>query len=242
MTIRNLDALFKPRSVAIIGASERPGSIGRILTENLLKAGFEGPIFPVNPKYKRVLGVTAYRSVTCLPNAPDLAVIATPPSSVAGLVAELGEQGTTGVCVISAGFAETGAEEAAARQQAILDAARPHTLRVIGPNCLGFLVPGVGLNASFAHVSPKEGHLAFIAQSGAVITSVLDWAEPRGIGFSNLVSLGNMADVDFGDMLDYLANDTNTRAILLYTEAIKHARKFMSAARAAARTKPVVGY
>ncbi len=240
MSIRNLEALFNPRSVAVIGASGRPGSIGRLVTENLLRAGFEGPIFPVNPKYEQLLNVAAYDKVASLPAAPDMAVLVTPPATVPQLVAELGKRGTRGVCVISAGFAERGDEEGAARQQALLDAARPHTVRVIGPNCLGFLVPGVGLNASFSHVSPTKGHLAFIAQSGAVITSVLDWAEPRGIGFSHLVSLGNLADVDFGDMLDYLANDADTRAILLYIETVTHARKFMSAARAAARSKPVV--
>lgn len=240
MSIRNLDALFQPGSIAVIGASERSGSIGRILTENLLNSGFEGPIYPVNPKYKQLLGVTAYRKLSALPSVPDLAVIVTPPATVADLVAELGHLGTRGVCVISAGFSETGNDDAMFRQQAVLDAARPHTLRIIGPNCLGILVPGVGLNASFAHISPQKGKIAFVAQSGAVITSVLDWAEPRGIGFSHLVSLGNMADVDFGDMLDYLANDVGTRAILLYIEAVKHARKFISAARAASRTKPVI--
>jgi len=240
MSIRNLEALFQPKSIAVIGASERPGSIGRILSENLLNGEFEGPIYPVNPKYKQLLGVPVYRKLSSLPSAPDLAVIVTPPATVADLVAALGHLGTRGVCVISAGFSEIGNDEAKNRQQAVLDAARPHTLRIIGPNCLGILVPGVGLNASFAHISPQKGHIAFVAQSGAVITSVLDWAEPRGIGFSHLVSLGNMADVDFGDMLDYLANDAGTRAILLYIEAVKHSRKFISAARAAARTKPVI--
>jgi len=240
MSIRNLEALFQPKSVAVIGASEQPGSIGRILTENLLKGGFDGQIFPVNPKYKELLGTTVYRKVSQLPTAPDLAVIATPPATVAELVADLGHLGTRGVCVISAGFSEIVDDAARSRQQAVLDAARPYTLRVIGPNCLGLLVPGIGLNASFAHLSPIKGHMAFIAQSGAVITSVLDWTEPRGIGFSHLISLGNMADVDFGDMLDYLANDAETRSILLYIEAIKHARKFVSAARAAARSKPVI--
>jgi acetyltransferase len=240
MSIRNLEALFQPGSIAVIGASERSGSIGRILTENLLNSGFKGPIYPVNPKYKQLLGVPVYRNLSSLPSAPELAVIATPPATVVDLVDELGHLGTRGVCVISAGFSEIGNDDARMRQQAVLDAARPHTLRVIGPNCLGILVPGVGLNASFAHISPQKGHIAFVAQSGAVITSVLDWAEPRGIGFSHLVSLGNMADVDFGDMLDYLANDARTRAILLYIEAVKHARKFISAARAAARTKPVI--
>jgi acetyltransferase len=240
MTIRNLEALFHPESVAVIGASERPGSIGRILVDNLLEGGFDGPIYPVNPKYKELLGMTAYRKVSKLPSAPDLAVIATPAAEVHELISELGEHGTRGACVISAGFSEIDDDGAESREQALLGAARPHTLRIVGPNCMGILVPGIGLNASFAHVAPAKGHIAFIAQSGAVIASVLDWAEPRGIGFSHLVSLGNMADVDFGDMLDYLANDGNTRAILLYIEAVNNARKFVSAARAAARSKPVV--
>lgn len=240
MSIRNLDALFNPQSVAVIGASERPGSIGRIVLENLLRAGFKGPVYPVNPKYKRLLNVAAYGKLSSLPTVPVMAVVVTPPATVPGIVAELGKLGTRGVCVISAGFAESGDSGGEALQTAVLNAARPYTMRVIGPNCLGFLVPGVGLNASFSHVSPTKGHLAFIAQSGAVITSVLDWAAPRGIGFSQLVSLGNLADVDFGDMLDFLASDPNTRAILLYIETVTHARKFMSAARAAARSKPVV--
>ena len=139
MSIRNLEALFNPGSVAVIGASERPGSIGRLVTENLLQAGFKGPIFPVNPNYKQLLNVDAYDGIASLPKAPDMAVLVTPPATVPHLVAELGNLGTRGVCVISAGFAERGDEEGAARQQALLDAARPHTTRVIGPNCLGFL-------------------------------------------------------------------------------------------------------
>ena len=240
MSIRNLEALFRPRSVAVIGASERSASIGRLLTANLLTAGFDGEVYPVNPKYREILGKRAYRNVASLPEPPDLAVIATPAATVPDLVSALGESGTRSVCVISAGFSELGDDKALALQQAVLDAARPFTLRILGPNCLGLIVPGIGLNASFAQSSPTKGGIAFLAQSGAVITSVLDWTEPRGIGFSHLVSLGNMADVDFGDMLDYLANDAGTRAILLYIEAISHARKFVSAARAAARSKPVV--
>ena len=239
MTIRNLDRLFKPSSIALIGASKRPQSIGQVVARNLFNAGFQGPIMPVNPRERAIEGVLAYGSVADLPVTPDLAVIATPPDTIPGLVAELGQRGTKAAIVISAGFAELG-PEGRALQQSVLDAAKPHLLRVVGPNCLGVMVPGCGLNAGFAHVAPLKGDIALVAQSGAVVTSILDWATARGIGFSHLVSLGGMADVDFGDMLDYLAQDGNVRAILLYVEAITHARKFMSAARAAARSKPVI--
>lgn len=240
MSIRNLGHVFAPRSVALIGASNTPRSVGAVLARNLLRGGFKGPIMPVNPRADSVEGVLAYRDVAALPATPDLAIIATPPATIPGLIAELGARGTKGAVVISAGFKELGSAEGKALEQAILDAAKPHLLRVVGPNCLGIAVPGVGLNATFAHVAPKDGDLAFVAQSGAVAAAVLDWALPRAIGFSRIVSLGDMADVDFGDLLDDLANDHRTRAILLYVEAITHARKFMSAARAAARLKPVV--
>jgi len=239
MTIRNLDRLFKPSSVALIGASRREKSIGQVVARNLFNAGFDGPIMPVNPKERSIEGVLAYPSVADLPIVPDLAVIATPPHTVPGLIAELGERGTRAAVVITAGFAELG-EEGAQLQQQVLDAARPHLLRVIGPNCLGVMVPSQGLNASFVHVPPLKGDIALVAQSGAVVTSVVDWATPKGIGFSHLISLGSMADVDFGDLLDYLAQDPSVRAILLYVEAVTHARKFMSAARTAARSKPVI--
>jgi acetyltransferase len=167
-------------------------------------------------------------------------VIATPPDSVPEMIAELGARGTRAAVVISAGFAELPGARGKQLQQDMLDAARPYLLRLIGPNCLGIMAPGIRLNASFSHIAPARGPLAFVAQSGAMVTSVLDWAVQHGIGFSHLVSLGDMADVDFGDMLDFLTNDPESRAILLYIEAITHARKFMSAARAAARTKPVI--
>lgn len=239
MTIRNLDKLFKPQSIALIGASKRRGSVGSVLAENLFGGGFDGPVMPVNPKHRSIQGVLTFETVADLPLVPDLAVIATPPRTVPGLVAELGAKGTKAAVVITAGLGEAGEDGRSLRQE-MLDAARPHLLRVIGPNCLGVLVPGVGLNASFAHLSPNPGKLAFVAQSGAVVTSVLDWATSRGIGFSHLAALGDMSDVDVGDMLDYLANDSGTSAILLYIEAITDARKFMSAGRAAARMKPVV--
>ncbi|MGD8429089.1 MAG: bifunctional acetate--CoA ligase family protein/GNAT family N-acetyltransferase [Ectothiorhodospiraceae bacterium] len=240
MTIRNLDSLFRPESVALIGASKTPHSVGAVLARNLFKSGFEGPVMPVNPKHRAIEGVLTYPDVDSLPVTPDLAVISTPPDTVPDLVGQLAERGTRAAVVITAGFGEGGNEEGRARRQAMLDAARTNLMRVVGPNCLGILVPRVGLNASFSHLTPGSGRLAFVTQSGAIVTSVLDWAESRGIGFSHLVSLGDMADVDFGDMLDYLANDGDTRAILLYVEAVTDARKFMSAARAAARTKPVI--
>ncbi len=195
---------------------------------------------PVNPKYRAIEGVLTYPDVASLPETPDLAVISTPPESVPAIVAELGARGTRAAIVITAGFGEAAEQHGKDLQQALRQAARPHLLRIVGPNCLGVLVPEIGLNASFAHLTPRAGRLAFVAQSGAIVTSVLDWAHTRGIGFSHLVSLGDMADVDFGDMLDYLANDVRTTAILLYIEAVSDARKFLSAARAASRMKPVI--
>jgi acetyltransferase len=240
MSIRNLDALFRPRHVAIIGATERAGSIGAAVTRNALGGAFKGAIHLVNRKGGTILGRAAVKRVSALPAPPDLAVIATPPETVAPLIAELGLAGTRAAVVITAGFGEGGDAEGARRRQQVLDAARPHLLRVIGPNCVGFLAPRLGLNASFAPASPRPGKIAFVGQSGGVLVAVIDWAADRGIGFSYLVSTGNMADVDFGDVIDYLALDGDTRAILLYIEGLTEARKFMSAARAAARLKPVV--
>ena len=239
MSIRNLDRLFAPASVAVIGASATPGTVGGVLARNIVRAGFKGRIMPVNPHHTMIEGLTVYPDVAALPETPDLAVIATPPATVPELLAALGARGTRAAVVITAGFAELG-EEGRALQRRALEAARPHLLRIVGPNCVGVMVPGIGLDASFSHIAPRAGDLAFVSQSGALITAVLDWAEPRGIGFSHVVSLGDMADVDFGDMLDFLANDPATRAILLYVEGVTHARKFMSAARAASRSKPVL--
>jgi len=240
MTVRNLDFLFRPKSVALVGASARPGSVGSVVAHNLLAGDFEGPVMPVNPRHKSVHGVIAYPDVASLPIVPDLAVVCTPPDMVPGVIAELGKRGTKAAVVITAGFGEGGSEHGRALQQAALDAARPHLLRIVGPNSLGVLVPQSGLNASFATAAPADGKLAFVAQSGAIVASIVDWAEEHSLGFSHLVSLGDMIDVDFGDMLDYLANDPHTRAILLYVEAVTNARRFMSAARAAARMKPVI--
>jgi acetyltransferase len=239
MSVRNLDKLFDPRSVALIGATPRPGAVGSLVTRNLRRAGFRGEVMLVNPQHAVIDGMPVYPSVAQLPHAPDLAVIMTPPQTVPGLIAELGERGTRAVVVITAGFAELG-DHGRALQQAALDAARPHLLRIVGPNCVGLMAPAIGLDATFSHLAPAAGDIAFVSQSGAMITAMLDWAAPRGLGFSRIVSLGDMADVDFGDMLDLLAADPQTRAILLYVEGLRHGRKFMSAARAAARLKPVL--
>lgn len=233
MTIRNLEALFTPKSVAFIGASPQPGSVGRIVTANLTSAGFDGAVWLVNPRHEAIDGVPCFSSVAALPSAPDLAVVATPPATVPGVIADLARHGTRAAVVITAGIDSD-------LRQRMLDAARPHCLRVLGPNCIGLILPKLGLNASFAHMMPRKGDLAFLSQSGALVTAVIDWAGGRGIGFSKVVSMGEMADVDFGDTLDYLAGDPESRAILLYVEQVTNAAKFMSAARRAARAKPVI--
>jgi len=240
MSQRHLDRLLSPRSIALIGASTREGSVGGVLAHNLVKSGFRGPVWLVNPKHREIAGVRTFPDVSDLPEAPDLAVLCTPPDVVPGVIDHLGGRGSRAAVVITAGFGEGGDAHGEALKRAMQDAARPHQLRIVGPNCLGVMVPGVGLNATFAHLMPRRGGIAFVAQSGAIVTSVLDWAQGRGIGFSHLVSLGDMADVDFGDMLDYLASDGSTTAVLLYIESVTHARKFMSASRAAARMKPVI--
>ncbi|WP_088278695.1 bifunctional acetate--CoA ligase family protein/GNAT family N-acetyltransferase [Ideonella sp. A 288] len=233
MSIRNLDSLFDPASVAVIGASGREGSVGALVWRNLRAAGFAGPRFAVNPRAQWIDGDEVHASVAALPEAPELAVVCTPPAAVPGVIAELAARGTRAAVVLTAGLDPV-------QRQAMLDAARPTLLRILGPNCIGLQVPGIGLDASFAHTCALKGELAFVSQSGALVTAMLDWARGRGIGFSQVVSLGEHADVDFGDMLDYLASDAKTRAILLYIESVQSARKFMSAARAAARNKPVI--
>lgn len=238
MTTRDLEAILSPRSVAVIGASEKPGALGGILFQNLCRH-FSGAVFPVNPNAETVHGAKAYPRITALPTTPDFAVIVTPATAVAELIRDLGKKGTRGVCVVTAGPQYEDDPSGRWREE-ILNAARQSSVRVVGPNCVGLQVPPRGLNASFAHIFPQRGSIGFVAQSGAVITSVLDWAHPRDIGFSHVVSLGDTLDVDFGDMLDYLADDEGTKSIVLYIEAVTNARKFLSAARAAARLKPVI--
>jgi acetyltransferase len=240
MTIRNLEALFRPKSIALVGASNQPHSVGAALARNLLEAGFSGPILTVNPHEQAIRSTLNYHSVADLPITPDLAVIATPAAAVPKLIAELGSRGCRAAVIVTGGFGES--EHAGGRglRDQMLAASKPHLLRILGPNSLGLISPAVGINASFAHLTPPAGDLAFLTQSGALATSIIDWASPRGYGFSHVVSLGDMSDVDFGDLLDYLALDAATRAILLYVESVSAARKFMSAGRIAARTKPVI--
>ncbi|HJV85089.1 MAG TPA: bifunctional acetate--CoA ligase family protein/GNAT family N-acetyltransferase [Noviherbaspirillum sp.] len=240
MTVRNLKSLFEPRSIAVIGASSRPHSVGATVLHNLVVGGFEGPIMPVNPKYDTLSGMKVYRSVKDLPAVPDVAVICTPPETVPGIISDLGELGTRAAIVLTAGLGAAKDLHGRSMKELMLNAAKPHLLRILGPNCVGLLVPGLSLNASFAHTGALPGKIAFVSQSGGMVTGILDWAKSRGIGFSRFISLGDSADVDFGDTLDYLASDPDTHAILLYMEAIKDARKFMSAARSAARTKPTL--
>src|SRR3984893_9492025 len=239
MSVRNLDKLFKPQSVALIGATPRPGSVGAVVARNLRRAGFAGELMLVNPHHQAIDGLTVHPNIASLPQAPDLAVIATPAETVPCLIGELGKRGTRAAIIITAGFGELG-ERGRLLQQATLDAARPGLLRIVGPNCVGIMVPPLGLDATFSHLAAEAGDIAFLSPSGALITAMLDWAVPRRIGFSHVVSLGDMADVDFGDMLDYLAADPHTRAILLYVEGFTQGRKFLSAARAASRIKPVL--
>ena len=233
MTVRNLEHVLRPRSVAVIGASEEPGSVGNTLTKNILSGGFQGQVYLVNPHHASIGGHKCFKSVASLPETPELAVIATPPDTVPPIIDELGKTGTRAAVVITAGFSP-------ALKQAMLDAARPFCLRIIGPNCLGISVPALGLSANFGLNHPKAGKLAFLSQSGALMTGILDWAAARDIGFSYVVSMGDMTDVDVGDLLDFLAADVSTGSILLYLETIPAARKFLSAARSAARAKPVI--
>jgi acetyltransferase len=237
MSTRNFDRLFAPTSIAVIGASDEPGSIGQVVVRNLLTGIFRGPVRLVNPNHETVAGQPCYAQVVSLPEPPDMAIIATPAETVPEIVAELASRGGAGAIVISSGF---GTEDGRDLKQRMLEAARPASFRIVGPNCLGVIRPALGINASFAHIMPRAGRIALVAQSGAIVTSIIDWAASRQIGFSYLISVGDLADVDFGDLLDWLAADPATDAILLYIEAVTHARKFMSAARYAARCKPVI--
>jgi acetyltransferase len=235
MTVRNLHHALMPSSVAVVGASRRPGSVGEVVLRNIVAGGFAGAVYPVNLKYDSVAGLTCYARAADLPEAPELAVIMTPPQTVPRLIGELGARGTKLAVVITAGIGDKDG-----LRQRMLDAARPHLLRVIGPNTIGILSPRADLNASFVHIAAPRGRLGLISQSGAMVSSIVDWGAATGVGFSQLFSLGDMADVDVGDTLDLLAQDEATSAILIYLESIPNPRKFMSAARAAARLKPVI--
>jgi acetyltransferase len=233
-----MDLFFRPRSIAIVGAKDEEGSVGGTLMRNL-KGAFQGKIFPVNPKRPEVLGIKAYGSIGELPEVPDLAVIITPAATVPGLAAECVRKGVQAAIVISAGFKELGPQGAALEQE-LLGIAKAGGLRIIGPNCLGLMNPLIGLNATFAARMALPGRMAFLSQSGAMCTSVLDWSLTEKIGFSAFVSIGSMADVGWGDLIDYLGHDPNTDSILLYMETIGDSRSFLSACREVALSKPII--
>jgi len=234
-----LTPLFEPASVAIVGASETGGKVGATLISNMLAAGFKGPLFAVNPKYSSVRGVPCYASIDRLPQPVDLAVIATPARTVPEVIDQCGRAGVRAAVVITAGFSEAG-PEGRVLERAVLDNARRRRLRLLGPNCLGIMRPEIGLNATFARGTALAGSLGLVSQSGAVCAAMLDWAAPNKVGFSSVVSLGGSTDIDFGEIIDYLATDPKTEHILLYIEGIRDARRFISSLRAAARVKPVI--
>ena len=234
-----LDAIFNPDNVAVIGASEEPGSVGRTLLWNLVSNPWGGTIFPVNPKRDSVLGIEAYSSIDEVEADVDLAVVATPAPTVPGIVEACGEAGVDGLIIVSAGFREVG-EEGAQLEREIKEIAREHDVRIVGPNCLGVMRPPNGLNATFAGSMANEGNVAFVSQSGALLTSILDWSFRENVGFSSFVSIGSMLDVDWGDMITYLGDDPKTDSIVLYMESIGNARSFLSAARDVAQSKPII--
>jgi acetyltransferase len=234
-----LDALFNPRSVAVVGASERQGSVGRTILWNLISNPFGGTVYPINPNRKNVLGIRAWPSLEALPEPVDLAVIVTPASTVPGVMRECAKTGVRGVIIIASGFKEAGPEGVKLEQE-VLQIAREAGIRIIGPNCLGVMRPTTGLNATFAGDMARPGNVAFVSQSGALLTAILDWSLREAVGFSAFVSLGSMLDVGWGDVIDYLGNDPRTRSILLYMESIGDARAFLSAAREVALHKPII--
>ena len=234
-----LAPLLAPASVALVGATEREGALGNLVWRNLAAGGLRGALDPVNPKHGKVFGQRCYARLRDLPKAPDLAVLVTPARTIPGLLEEAGAAGVRAAVVLSSGFSEVG-DEGRALQAKALASARRHGLRLLGPNCLGLMRTDAGLNATFSPVPALPGRLALLSQSGAICTAILDWAKPSGVGFSSVVSLGAAADVDFGELLDFLVADPATDAVLMYVEGIRDARRFVSALRAAARAKPVV--
>jgi len=234
-----LDVMLAPKSVALIGATESPGSVGRTLMENLMDKAFQGDVYPVNPKRASILGVPAYPSIGKVPGPVDLAVISTPAATVPGVITECIEAGIKGAIVISAGFKEIGAQGAELEKQ-ILERARSAKMRIIGPNCLGVMIPYVGLNATFAKPLARPGSVGFISQSGALCAAVLDWSLNHDVGFSAFISIGSMLDVGWGDLIYHLGDDPNTRSIVVYMETIGDARTFLSAAREVSLTKPII--
>jgi acetyltransferase len=237
--IENLDSIFKPKRIAVIGASNQIGSIGYTLFNNLIGIGFKGFVYPVNPFSPSIQGITAYPNLKKIPWQVDLAIIATPAHIVPQIVKECGESGVKGVIIVSSGFSGSGFKGRLLEKE-LVQVKQTYCLRIVGPNCIGVMRPNINLNASFAKKMAKKGQIAFVSQSGALCASVLDWAALANVGFSYFVSIGNMIDIDWGDLIDYFGIDPETKSIILFIEAIKNSRKFMSAARRFARTKPIL--
>lgn len=242
MNVHKLDRIFKPQRIALVGVSENPKSVPGTVLRNLVGSGFRGVVYPVHATLEAVLGVPCYPDVRHLPRVPDVAVVCTAAHLVPDTVRECGEAGIRGLVILSAGFREVGAEGRALEERIAAEQHRFDGMRILGPNCLGVMVPGMGLNMTFAGATPKPGKVAFVSQSGALCTAVLDWALEKGVGFSHFVSIGNMLDVGFADLIDYFGEDEQTESVILYVESIRNARRFMTAARAFARTKPIVAY
>jgi len=239
MGVENLDKIFKPKSIAVIGASNRREIAGYRIFRNLIGSGYEGVVYPVNPKNESIQGVQSYKSVADLPKVVDLAIIATPSQVVIDVVNQCGKKGIKGIIIISAGFKEIG-PEGKKREEQLKQLKKKYGLRIIGPNCVGIIIPGSNLNATFAQSMPINGNIALFSQSGAICGAILDWAASAQVGFSSFVSVGSMMDVDFGDLIDYFGRDIHTRSIVLYVESISEARKFMSASRGFAQSKPII--
>jgi len=242
MNIHKLNNIFNPQRIALIGVTTNPNSVSGKVLINLVSGGFRGVVYPVNADHEAVMGIPCYPDVKSLPKVPDLGIICTPADKVPAVVRDCGEFGIRGLIIMSAGFKETGEEGKKLEDEIKAEIRKHEGMRVIGPNCLGIIVPGLKLNASFAADMPKAGNIAFISQSGALCTSVLDWAIEGKIGFSQFVSIGNSIDVEFGDLIDYFGEDENTKCIILYIESIQNPRKFMTASRAFARKKPIIVY
>ena len=234
-----LDAIFAPRTVAVIGASEKQGSVGRAVLWNLISNPFGATVYPINLNRPNVLGIKAYKNIASVPDPVDLAVVITPAASVPGVISECVDAGVTGAIVISAGFKESGPEGARLEQE-LLKEARRGGMRIIGPNCVGVMRPYSGMNATFAAQTARPGSVGFISQSGALCTAILDWSLRAHVGFSAFVSIGSMLDVGWGDLIDYLGDDPYTKSIVIYMESIGDARSFLSASREVALTKPII--
>lgn len=238
MGTRNLKKMFHPSSVCVIGATPRPRAIGQVVMRNLIEGGFEGPIMPITSEHKSVCGILAYGSIDQLPQQADLAIICSLPSSMEDTLHQIGSCGTKAVIMMTS--PPSSKDDKTIFNQQIMEIAAHYKMRILGPDTMGAIVPGAKLNASFLHLAPKQGKIAYISQSGAMSTAVLDWANAHGVGFSHFISLGDCAGLDFGDVIDYLGRDPFTRAILIYMESIHERRNFLSAARAAARNKPIL--